>query len=213
MYRFKTMETLFKRGRKPIVRLNLVHKNSVSAHLRAIKKVQKCCTGWLLLISNIRMPRDTAVLCRKIFIIFPGVIIPVNEMDLRVPFWCPTSGVDMVSPKIASKIESFLNRQVCKILISKCNDFTLSNEEGKLVLSGGSELAQLNTCDFGSDSRRELLNLRPFQKKIFEGWVGVFAMIDVCEWLERGVLLAIIPDRQIMWILFIGFQFSSFPLK
>lgn len=39
VYRFEAMETLFDGGWKPIVSLNLVDENSVSAHLRAVKKV------------------------------------------------------------------------------------------------------------------------------------------------------------------------------
>lgn len=147
------------------------------------------------------MPRDTAVLGSKILIIFPGVIIPMNEMDLRVPFRSPASGMDMVSPKIASEIESLLDRQVCEVLISECDDFALSNEESKLIFSSGSQLAQLNTCNFRSDGGGELFNLRSCWKKIFEGRVRVFAMIDVCERLERWVFFAMVPDGQIVWIL------------
>jgi hypothetical protein len=159
------------------------------------------------------MPRDTTVLCRQIIIILPGVIIPVNEMDLRVPFWCPTRRVDMVSPKIASEIESLLDGQVCEVLISKCNNFTLSNKKSKLVLSGSSKLAQLNTGHFGSDSWREPFDLRPFWEKIFERGIGIVAMVDVYEWLKRRIFLAIIPDGQIVWVLFIGLQLTLFPLK
>lgn len=152
------------------------------------------------------MPRDAAVLCRKVFIILPCVLIPVNKMDLRVPLRSSASGVDMVSPKIASKIEGVLDRQVCKILISECDNFALSNEESKLIFSGCSELAQLNTCNFRSDSRGEFLNLRSFWKKIFEGRVGIFAVINMRKWLERGVFFAMIPDRQIVLILLVDLQ-------
>jgi hypothetical protein len=158
------MQTLFDRRGKTIIRLNLVHKNSVSTNLRTIEKVQERGTGRLLLISNIRMPRDATILRREIIIILPGVIIPVNKMNLGITLGSSTSRVDMVSSEIATKVEGLLDRQVCEVLISKGDNLALSNEESKLVLSGGSEFAQLNAGDFGSDGGCELLDSRPFRK-------------------------------------------------
>lgn len=162
MHSLETMKPLFDGRRKPIIRLNLIHKNSVSTNLRAIEKVQERGTGRLLLISNIRMPRDTAVLRREIFIKLPGIIIPVNEMNLGITLGSSTGWVDMVSAKVASKVESLLDGQVCKVLISKGHDLALGDEESELILSGGSEFAQLNAGDFGSDGGCELLDTRPF---------------------------------------------------
>lgn len=198
------MKALFDCRGKTIIRLNLIHKNGVSANLRAIEKVQERGTGRLQLISNIRMPRDTAVLRREIFIILPGVIIPVDKVNLWIALGSATSRVDMVSSKIATKVEGLLDRQVCKVLVSKGDNLALGDEESKLILAGGSEFAQLDAGDFGSDGGCELLDSRSFREKIFEGWVGVFTMIDVREWLERRILFAIVPDGQVVWILFTG---------
>jgi hypothetical protein len=80
MHSFEAMEKLLDRWRKTIIGFNLVHENGITADLGAVKNVQKCGAGWLLLISHIRMPGDTAV---GILILESVVVVSVDEMN----FW------------------------------------------------------------------------------------------------------------------------------
>lgn len=112
------MQTLLERWRKPIIGLDLVDKNSIPAYFRTVKEVQERGTGWLLLICDIRMPCDTAVLRREIFIEFPGIVVPVHEMNLGISLRSSASWVDMVAAKVSSEIEGLLDGQIGEILVS-----------------------------------------------------------------------------------------------
>lgn len=103
--------------------------------------------------------------------------------------------------KVASEIEGFLDRQIRKVLISKGNDLSLGDKESELVLSGGSEFAQLDTCDFGADGWSELLNLRALHQQVFEGGIGILPVFNMSEGFKRRVFLVIIPSREVVWIL------------
>lgn len=74
------------------------------------------------------MPCDTAVLCREIFIKFPRIIVPMNEMNLRISLWGSASWMDMMAAKVASKFEGLLDWQVGEILVSEGDNFTLGDE-------------------------------------------------------------------------------------
>jgi hypothetical protein len=70
-----------------------------------------------------------------------------------------------------------------------------------LVSSCPGELAQLDAGHLGTDAWRELLDLAAFREEIFESGVCVFAMLDVVEWLQRRVLLSVVPGWQILRVL------------
>lgn len=37
-------------------------------------------------------------------------------------------------------------------------------------------------------------------KKIFQGRVGIFAVLSVCEWFERWIFCFRVPHREIIWM-------------
>jgi hypothetical protein len=47
-----------------------------------------------------------------------------------------------------------------------------------------------------------VLDLCPLNKKVLEAWVCVFAVLDMSEGFQRWILLAMIPDWEIVRILF-----------
>jgi hypothetical protein len=49
----------------------------------------------------------------------------MHNVKLRKAFWGSTGGMDMVTAEIASKIESFLEREIGEVLVSECYDFAL----------------------------------------------------------------------------------------
>jgi hypothetical protein len=60
--------------------------------------------------------------------------------------------MNMQFPKILSKFLLFLRPNVLEILAAENNHSTLRNQQSQLVLLCITELAQLETLDFGSDS-------------------------------------------------------------
>jgi hypothetical protein len=132
---------------------------------------------------------------------FPRIIVPVNKVDFRITLWRSARGVDMMPAKVASKIEGLLDRQVGEVLVSEGNDLSLGDKESQLVLPGGSEFAQLDTCNFGADGWSELLDLRALHQQVFEGGIGILPVFNISEGFERRVFLVMIPSRQVVWIL------------
>ena len=70
-----------------------------------------------------------------------------------------------------------------------------------MVSSCPGELAQLDAGHLGTDAWCELLDLAAFREEIFESEVCIFAMLDVVEWLQRRVLLSVVPGWQILRVL------------
>jgi hypothetical protein len=64
--------------------------------------------------------------------------------------------MNMVTTKVASKLESFGDGKVGEILVSEGNDLALSDVTGELVLAGFGELAQLDALDLGADGRSKV---------------------------------------------------------
>jgi hypothetical protein len=106
-----------------------------------------------------------------------------------------------MSTKVATKVQSLLDRQIRKILVSESNDLSLSNQQGELILTCIIELAQLHTPDLRAGGWSESADLGAFWQKALEAWVGIFAVLDVLKWLPWWVLLTVVPDRQVVWVL------------
>lgn len=87
----------------------------------------------------------------------------------------------MVTSEIPAEVKGFLQWQIGKILIPKCNYFSLGNEESKLVLAGCIELAELHSRDFGADGGGELFDFAAFGEEILESWVCAFPVLGVCK--------------------------------
>lgn len=108
----------------------------------------------------------------------------------------------MVTTEISPEIKGFLEWEVSEILIPEGNDFALGDEECELVFSGLVQFAELDACDFGSDAWCEFLDLASFWEEIFEGRIGVFAVVYVREWFPSGIFLAMIPSWEVGGVLF-----------
>ena len=82
---------------------------------------------------------------------------------------------------VLCKVESFLDRKVCKILITESYNFVLGHEECQLVLSSPVELAELRAEDFGSDVGGELLNLDTVCDEIWKGRISISTVVVSVE--------------------------------
>jgi hypothetical protein len=71
--------------------------------------------------------------------------------------------VDMVAAEIFTELQSFRNRQICQILSTECDYFSLCYESRKLILSSIAELAQLYTFDLSSDGWCEVGDVGVFR--------------------------------------------------
>jgi hypothetical protein len=109
--------------------------------------------------------------------------------------------VDVVAAEVAAPVESGLERQVREVLVAKCNDFALGDEERKLVFCCQGQLAELDASDFGADARGELLDGAVRGKQIFKGAIGTFAMFNVGEWLQWRIFFTVVPSGEVLWIL------------
>lgn len=68
-------------------------------------------------------------------------------------------------------------------MVAEDDDLALGDKERELVLCGWGQLAQLDACYFGADGGCQLLDGGPFCEEVFEGWIGIFAVVNVREGL------------------------------
>jgi hypothetical protein len=95
--------------------------------------------------------------------------------------------VDVTWAVVLCKVQRILNRQICKILIAERNHFLLGHKSCQLISACLVELTELNTRYLGSDISGDVPDIG-FPEKIREGRVCIFAMLDMLELLESGVL-------------------------
>jgi len=106
-----------------------------------------------------------------------------------------------VASEVAAEVKCFLQWQIGEVLIPECNYLSLSNEKSKLILSRGSQFAELDSRDLGADGGGELLDFAAFGKEIFESWVCIFAMLSVGERFQGRVFLAMVPGWEVLRVL------------
>ncbi len=75
----------------------------------------------------------------------------MHQMNLRIAFRSSRCWVDVKTTKVSTILQSFTDWQICKVLVSECNNFAFSNKPSKLVFSYSAEFAQLDASDFGTD--------------------------------------------------------------
>lgn len=95
-----------------IICLDLVGEQSVSACCRRIENIEKRSAGWLVLIRYVRMPSDGICPC---FENVQSSVVFCTTMN-QVYFWVAlrgtTGGMNMQTPKVGPKIQSFLDAKV-----------------------------------------------------------------------------------------------------
>jgi hypothetical protein len=184
MHRLKAMQSLLHRLTQAVVRLDLTCKQGIATNFRSVKNVQECDPRSLGFIGDVRVPAHAAVpVCKERIEFTPGSTVTMNDVELRVAFWTPARGVDVVTAEIRAEIKCFLERQICEILVPEGYHFALGDEESELVFSCLGEFAELDPCYFGADAWGEFLDFAALRKKVFEGRVGAFAVLHVVEGL------------------------------
>src|SRR6187402_2583556 len=131
----QTMKPFFEALAETVVGLDLIGEKGVSATLRHIKNIQESCSWRLEFIRHIAVPGNRASSGLKELLSSLVACTSVDKMNLGVTFRSSGSRMDMESTKVSTIVEGFVNGQVCKILVTECNNFPLGNKSGKLVLS------------------------------------------------------------------------------
>lgn len=112
-------------------------------------------------------------------VVFSGGVAgtAVYQVDSRESLGSTGSLMDMRRTVVFGEIQSFLNWQVCKILVAESDDLLLGNEERELVLAGAVELAQLNSTDFGSDVGCKVFDFNSVLDEVGKGGIGIPSVI------------------------------------
>lgn len=111
----------------------------------------------------------------------------VNQVNFRIVLRSARGWMDVQAAKISAILESFLDGQLGKVLVSKCDDLLLGYEQSELILSSVGELGQLNAGDLGAYRRGDVLNMSSILQKVLERWIRILAVLNVFERLEGRI--------------------------
>lgn len=156
---------------------------------------------FLLLVTNIRVPRHRArpVLKEPV----RGVVTrgPVNEMYLGVPLRRARRGVDVVASEEGAEGQRVGDGLSCEVLVAEGDDLALGYEAGELRLSGVGETAELHATNLGARGRGQMCDGPAGAEEVWVGWVGIFAGVLVLKGLKRRVGLVLVPCGEIFGVL------------
>ena len=105
----QAVQSLLEQRAEPVVRLDGVHKERISAGLGLIEDIQEGRSGRLLLVRHVRVPRDGACPLLEELLSTRVSGPAVYEVDFRESFGRPGSWVDVVPPEVAAIVESLLD--------------------------------------------------------------------------------------------------------
>ena len=165
----------------------MVHEEGVPASGRYIERVQEGRSWGLLLVGDIAVPGDRvgAVVEEGSCGLVVGAAM--DQVDFWVAGWGTRCGVDVQTAEVSAKVEGLLDGQGCEVLVTEGYHFLLGDEKGKLVFARVGESAELSTPYLCADGGGDVLDLATFWEKIWEFWIGVFAVVDMLEWFQGWV--------------------------
>lgn len=125
----------------------------------------------------------------------------MDKMNLRMTLRRSRGRMNVMTPEVASELESFCNGKVGKVLVSEGYYFPLCDVAGEFVLASIGETAQLNTLNLSTDSGSEMRDLCVGFDEVGKARVGIFAVFVMLEGLEGRVDLIFVPCGEIVGIL------------
>jgi hypothetical protein len=137
----EAVEQLLESRGQTLVRLDGVGKESVTTGIGGVEDVQEGRSWGLLLVGNIRVPRHGAHASLEEGLVGLVSRTAVHEVNLGMSLWRTRGGMNMVTTKVAAKLESLGDGKVGEVLVSEGYDLTLGDVPGELVLTGFGELA------------------------------------------------------------------------
>ena len=126
----------------------------------------------------------------------------VCDVDLGMVWKVGTKGEDEEWAKVLAEIDNGGDWQVFEVLGAENDDFAFGYEEGDFIFCFRREAAQLDSRDGGACGGCQVLDAGT-SFEIGEGWIGVFGMVVVIEWFERGILVVRSPAGEVLWVLFL----------
>jgi hypothetical protein len=113
------VESLLELWRQPLIGLRHVGEEGVATGSGTIKNIEECCSGWLFLKSDVRVPGNcVGALCQEI-----GASTIVCTPEDQVDFWESLGGtrclVNVVTTEVASPVNGFLDGEGCEVLIAE----------------------------------------------------------------------------------------------
>lgn len=98
------MQPLLKLRRKPIVRLNLVREQRVSACRRCIEDIQKRRARRLIFVRNVRMPRDSVDPCLEELLSSIVICTSMYQVDFGMAWRGSARWMDVQTAEILADI-------------------------------------------------------------------------------------------------------------
>jgi methyl coenzyme M reductase subunit D len=126
----------------------------------------------------------------------------MDEMNLRVSLRGARCGMDVVAAKVSSKVERFLDRDVCKVLVAESfdilagsilkatstltDDFLLGDKQGEFIFSLVRQLAKLDTSNFGPNVGGQIRHFSTLEK-VWESWISILSVLIMLKEFKWGV--------------------------
>lgn len=195
------MQTLLEERAESLVGLDGVDEDGVASSLGLVQNVQKGSSGRLLLVRNVRVPGHRAGSGLEVVQVALVVDATVDEVNLGIVLGRARGWVDVVSSKVAAKLERIGDGEISKVLAAEGDDLSLGNVVSELILAGIGERRQLDASHFRADGGSELRDLDAAGKKVGIGGVGILAVLSVLKGLQRGILLCWVPCGKVVRVL------------
>ena len=197
----EAVETLAEEWAQAVVCLHSVDEEGISTGLGLVKDVQEGGSGWLLLVSHIRVPRHRARSVGKELVYCVVARTAVHKVDLGEPCGRAGGGMDVMPAEVAAVLERLFDGEIGKVLATEGHDLALGDKPSEFVLAGVGERRELDPLHLSSDGWGEMGDGAALRQKVREGGVCILAVLVVLKGLEWGVLLLWVPCWEIVGIL------------
>lgn len=135
----------------------------------------------------------------------------MDQVNLGMVFGGAGRRVDVVTAKVLAILQRVLDGDIGKVLAAERHDLALRNEACELVLARIAQGAELDASDLSPGGRGKVADCHAFWKQVRVRRIGILAVFDVFERLERGVFLLGIPGGQVLGILFLVLEQCILP--
>lgn len=183
----EAMQALLEQRAQALVGGDGVDKERVAARLGPVQDVQKGGAGGLLLVRDVRVPRDGAGARLKVGLVALVAGAAVDEVDLRVALGGARGRVDVVAAKVLGVLEGVGDGEVGKVLVAEGDDLAGGDVVGELVLALVRQAGELDAADLAADARGQVRHLAAGGEEVGVRGVGVLAVLVVLIGLEGWV--------------------------
>lgn len=109
--------------------------------------------------------------------------------------------MQVIPAKVTTELQSLLNRQVGKVLVTESHYLALGDKSGELVLSSIAERAELDSLDLCANRGSQVVHAHAIGEQVGIGRISVQPVLNVLKWLEGTVSLLRVPGWKIVRVL------------